>query len=451
MIMNYLDRYRHALRTLPEGVSEAEVDAERRVSTMVKCSGGEIVETGSSDTTELFVRASGDKTGYAYTQDLEEEPEGVFTKALRNSSQVELTQRDRLNGAFVRRASPDGIANSDIQSMKKIAGELENVVRDADRYISSVTVEIRAEGFSRSVINSRGLDVETSMSLYSATASVMAEKNGLQYNASCYSSAKEPDHLVLEGFKERIAADLSHQYEATEIGSGEYRVLLDSTVVTNILMTAWQLFSGIKYNDGSSALSGRLGETIGSPFFSVVDSPSHELTAYRYEFDCEGSPCVKQVLVDKGKLVGLMHNISSATKLGVSSSGNAGRYALLSGSIPTDIIITPRIIYVEPGSKSVGELLEELGDGIYVTNSYDVFHSINIGSGWFSIPCRGTVIKGGIEDRNVTGMTMNGKLTNLFARVMAAGKDLYIEEFLRKSYCVGAPSLLIEKLQINGK
>jgi PmbA protein len=218
--MNYLDRYRHALRTLPEGVSEAEVDAERRVSTMVKCSGGEIVETGSSDTTELFVRASGDKTGYAYTQDLEEEPEGVFTKALRNSSQVELTQRDRLNGAFVRRASPDGIANSDIQSMKKIAGELENVVRDADRYISSVTVEIRAEGFSRSVINSRGLDVETSMSLYSATASVMAEKNGLQYNASCYSSAKEPDHLVLEGFKERIAADLSHQYEATEIGSG---------------------------------------------------------------------------------------------------------------------------------------------------------------------------------------------------------------------------------------
>ena len=99
----------------------------------------------------------------------------------------------------------------------------------------------------------------------------------------------------------------------------------------------------------------------------------------------------------------------------------------------------------------MGELLEELGDGIYVTNSYDVFHSINIGSGWFSIPCRGTVIKGGIEDRNVTGMTMNGKLTNLFARVMAAGKDLYIEEFLRKSYCVGAPSLLIEKLQINGK
>ena len=71
--MSYLDRYRHALGSLPEGVYEAEVDAERRVSTLVKRSGGEIVETGSSDTTELFVRASGDKTGYAYTDVVDEE------------------------------------------------------------------------------------------------------------------------------------------------------------------------------------------------------------------------------------------------------------------------------------------------------------------------------------------------------------------------------------------
>lgn len=449
--MSYLDRYRHALGSLPEGVYEAEVDAERRVSTLVKRSGGEIVETGSSDTTELFVRASGDKTGYAYTQDLEEEPGEVLMKALGNSSLVEREQRDRLNGAFVRRASPNGIADPGILSMKKAARELEEVMRSADQYISSVTVEIRAEGFSRSVINSRGLDVEASMNLYSATATVMAEKNGLQYNTSCYTSAEDPNRLDLAGLKERIAANLGHQYDATEIESGEYRVLLDATVVTNILMTAWQLFSGIKYDDGSSALSGRLGEAIGSSFFSVVDSPSHELTGYSYEFDCEGSPCVKQVLVDKGRLVGLMHNITSATRLGVSSSGNAGRYALLSGSIPTDIIVTPRIIHVEPGSKSVGELLEELGNGIYITDSYDVFHSINIGSGGFSIPCRGTVIKNGREDRNVTGMTMNGELIGLFARVLAVGGDLYIEEFLRKSYCVGAPSLLIERLQISGK
>ena len=92
--MSYLDRYRHALGSLPEGVYEAEVDAERRVSTLVKRSGGEIVETGSSDTTELFVRASGDKTGYAYTQDLEEEPGEVLMKAL-EFSLVEREQRDR--------------------------------------------------------------------------------------------------------------------------------------------------------------------------------------------------------------------------------------------------------------------------------------------------------------------------------------------------------------------
>jgi len=217
------------------------------------------------------------------------------------------------------------------------------------------------------------------------------------------------------------------------------------------MMTAWQMFSGMKYNNGSSAISGKLGETIGSSALSITDSPSHELTGYHYEFDCEGTPSERQRLVESGKLVGLMHNISSATGLDTSSTGNAGRYALLSGSIPTDIIITPKIFYIEPGENSLEKMIEETGDGIYITHSYDVFHSINIGSGSFSIPCRGTVIKNGKPRHNITGLTINGRLTDLFAKVRAAGNDLYIEEFLRKSYCVGAPSLLVERLQINGK
>jgi len=289
------------------------------------------------------------------------------------------------------------------------------------------------------------------MNLYSVRATVMAEKDGDQYDATFFQSVSDIGGLNVDRFRERIAASLRNQYGATELRSGVYPVLLDSTVVTNIMMTAWQMFSGMKYNNGSSALSGKLGETIGSSALSITDSPSHELTGYHYEFDCEGTPSERQRLVENGKLVGLMHNIISAYKLDTSSTGNAGRYALLSGSIPTDIIITPKIFYIEPGENSLEVMEKEIDDGVYITHSYDVFHSINIGSGSFSIPCRGTVIKNGKPDHNVTGLTINGRLTDLFARVKAAGNDLYIEEFLRKSYCVGAPSILVERLQINGK
>ncbi len=441
------------MKALPARFSEAEVDAERNASTVIKCANGEIIETRSSDTTELFIRVSDEKTGYAYTQDLEEEPIEVLLKGLNNSNFVQRQQKDKLNESTVKRAEmvDDRSGRPDLESMKLAAEKLEKTVRESDGNISSVAIEICLDTHWRNVINSNGLDVESSMNLYSVRATVMAEKDGDQYDATFFQSVSDIGGLNLDRFKEKIAASLRHQYGATELRSGVYPVLLDSTVVTNIMMTAWQMFSGMKYNNGSSALSGKLGETIGSSTLSIVDSPSHELAGYHYEFDCEGTPSEKQRLVENGKLVGLMHNISSATGLDTSSTGNAGRYALLSGSIPTDIIITPKIFYIEPGENSLEVMEKEIDDGVYITHSYDVFHSINIGSGSFSIPCRGTVIKNGKPDHNVTGLTINGRLTDLFARVKAAGNDLYIEEFLRKSYCVGAPSILVERLQINGK
>lgn len=451
--MDYLESYRSMMKALPARFSEAEVDAERSGSTVIKCANGEIIETRSSDTTELFIRVSDEKTGYAYTQDLEEEPTEVLLRGLNNSNFVQRRQKDKLNESTVKRIAvvDDRSGRPDLESMKLAAEKLEKTLRDADDSISSVAIEICSDTHSRNVINSLGLDVESTMNLYCVRATVMAEKDGNQYDATFFQSVSDIGDLNLDRLREKIAASLRHQYNATELRSGVYTVLLDSTVVTNIMMTAWQLFSGLKYCEGSSALSGKLGQTIGSSCFSVTDSPSHELTGYHYEFDCEGTPSRKEHLVDRGRLEGLMHNITSADRLDTSSTGNAGRYALLSGSIPTDIIITPKIIHVEPGNESVASLLEEVGEGVYITHSYDVFHSINIGSGGFSIPCRGTVIRKAREDYNVTGLTMSGRLTDLFSRVRAAGNDLYIEEFLRKSYCVGAPSLLIEKLQINGR
>jgi len=451
--MDYLENYRNIMKALPARFSEAEVDAERNASTVIKCANGEIIETRSSDTTELFIRVSDEKTGYAYTQDLEEEPIEVLLRGLNNSNFVQPRQKDKLNESTVKRAEMvnDRSGRPDLESMKLAAEKLEKTVRETDGNISSVAIEICSDTHRRNVINSSGLDVESSMNLYSVRATVMAEKDGDQYDATFFQSVSDIGGLNVDRFRERIAASLRHQYGATELRSGVYPVLLDSTVATNIMMTAWQMFSGMKYNNGSSALSGKLGETIGSSALSITDLPSHELTGYHYEFDCEGTPSERQRLLESGKLVGLMHNITSAYKLDTSSTGNAGRYALLSGSIPTDIIITPKIFYIEPGENSLELVMNEIEDGVYITHSYDVFHSINIGSGSFSIPCRGTVIKNGKPDHNVTGLTINGRLTDLFARVKAAGNDLYIEEFLRKSYCVGAPSILVERLQINGK
>ncbi|WP_367363180.1 PmbA/TldA family metallopeptidase, partial [Mesotoga sp.] len=160
--MDYLENYRNIMKALPARFSEAEVDRNAMLSTVIKCANGEIIETRSSDTTELFIRVSDEKTGYAYTQDLEEEPIEVLLKGLNNSNFVQRQQKDKLNESTVKRAEmvDDRSGRPDLESMKLAAEKLEKTVRESDGNISSVAIEICSDTHWRNVINSNGLDVE---------------------------------------------------------------------------------------------------------------------------------------------------------------------------------------------------------------------------------------------------------------------------------------------------
>ena len=65
--MMFLDNYRRAMKKLPEGIAEAEINVERKECTN-GVSGGRVALTDVSDVTSIYVRASGEKTGYAYTE-----------------------------------------------------------------------------------------------------------------------------------------------------------------------------------------------------------------------------------------------------------------------------------------------------------------------------------------------------------------------------------------------
>jgi Predicted Zn-dependent proteases and their inactivated homologs len=448
-----LEGYKKIMSSLPEEIMQAEIDAERRAGILIGVVNGEVVSTDASDITALYVRVSGEKTGYTYTQNLDEDPGKVLLRAYRNGIFSQSKQFDRINTldtAFYGSTEWE-YSKLDISALKYAADKLESRVRSAESHISKMLSEIRVDTFSSRIINSNGVDISSNRVVYSASVKVMAENGGKQYNTSCSISAYTLEALDLDKIAGRVAVSLENQYNMEGFSPGEYPAVLDRTVGINIMTTAWQLFSGLKYFDGSTVLGGKLGEQIGSKAFSVIDVPDHSGTGYRFPFDCEGSEGKKVLLVDKGELTGLLHNISSADNVGHVPTGNAGRIALLSGNIPTDIIVTPKICYIEPGERSAGELLKTMREGIYITSSYDVFHSLNIGSGDFAIPCRGVVIKEGKPQYAVSALTICGNLLDLFKNIEEAADDLLIDEFLLKSYCVGSPSLRLSKLQINGK
>jgi PmbA protein len=97
-------------------------------------------------------------------------------------------------------------------------------------------------------------------------------------------------------------------------------------------------------------------------------------------------------------------------------------------------------------------MIQTMDTGIYLTYSLDVFHSINIASGEFSIPCGGVVYKDGKPVGIADQLTIAGNLRDLLKDIRAVGNDLTLEEFMfYHNYSYGGPSLLVDQLAFASK
>jgi PmbA protein len=236
---------------------------------------------------------------------------------------------------------------------------------------------------------------------------------------------------------------------AAALASGTYDCVLSARVVCNIMNTAWQVFVGASMAAGKTIFAAQPGTPVGSDCLNILDAPRVDGFGYDFALDSEGTVCRSKAIVQAGRLVTPLHTLASAAALGHAPTGNAGRAALLTGSVPVSIVTIPAICYVGPGDSSEAALLNRLGDGLYVADSLDVFHSINITSGDFSIPCSGIVYRGGRAAQVANAFTLVGNLRDLFARVEAVGDDLQLEAFLYDNYAFGGPSMLVRGLGVS--
>ena len=167
--------------------------------------------------------------------------------------------------------------------------------------------------------------------------------------------------------------------------------------------------------------------------------------------DCEGVPAQDTVLVENGVLKTWMNNLATAKAGAMEPAGNAGRRTLLSGNIHTDMAVIPKNFTIESGNAPLEGLLAACSDGIYIFENYDQFHSLNVVSGDFAFPCKALRIKDGRPVGLMSGLTMNGNVRDLFAKVELLGCDRVIDPMaMYESYTVSGPAMLVSELKISG-
>ena len=463
--MRGLETYQRRMKGLPAGITAAEAEAERTQLLSLEVMQGENKGVQCSDVTELFIRVrtkdeEAEKSGFYYTQNLEEDPREALKRAAENAAfAAKETSECFLSPEEAWKPSPkDEAYTAEAVNTREVpfsvleekAHEMEAVLR-RENPGAQILLRLIQTKETRGLINSLGTEMEAAVIRFEAEMEFAEEQGGVPYFYSICQSSEKLEDLQAVFFLKQIRKRRNLRLPKGTLEAGEYPAVLDCETAANLFATAWQMFTAKNYLADATPYAGRLGEKVTGEAVSIRNLPSIPEGGYRCVFDCEGSGAEPLELVKNGVLEELMQTVSTARAMGKSPTGTTGRKALLSGNIHTDLIPMPANFRLEKGERETELLLKEMGNGVYVTESFDVFHSINIASGEFHVPCRGILVENGECKACVEGITINGTIQDLLRDTLEVGSEVQVRPMdLLKSYTVCAPAMRIRSLNVTG-
>jgi len=445
--MKELEAYRNIMTDLPEGILEAEAEAEKNDRISAGLIDGSVSGMSASDKTAIFVRASGRKTGTTYTQNLEADPAEVLLEALANAEYGQEEKPEIMNSA-VKMSDGKDREHASLETLLQKAEELEKAIREIVPEPSHMEILITENLRTVGIVNSLGLDRTYTRRITEASLQVTMEKD-VHRSLALETSAGTVAGIPVSYFTEKMAEWLLWPLHNNSSTVGALPAVLDGGVVCNILLTAWLMFSGYQYQRQNTPFYGKLGEKLFPPLVTLSDIPDSSDYGYGRSFDCEGSTCRRVDVVKDGIFKELMHNLATAASAGCESTGNAGRDVNLI-SDQTEVRVIPSHFTLCRGSSKKEDMLNRLEDGIYICESFDMFHCLNTAFGDYTIPCKGIRYQKGKPTGMVEGITLNGNLADLLKDIeMVADDRTTVSMVMSKSFEVSASSVYVKKVNIS--
>ncbi|MBZ5532140.1 MAG: metalloprotease TldD [Acidobacteriia bacterium] len=404
---------------------------------------------------------SGERTGYAYTDDLAPE------KILRAARTAALIAR--------------GPAQQPVQSLKEtpahqlyqisspsadadIAAKLDLVMRadKAARAFDPRIVQVRGgyvdELRQILVIGSDGTyatDVQP-LARFSLTCIAKSGENsargasggGGRVSLDFFQTDKTPEYYAHEAARQAII-----QLDAREAPAGEMEVVLGPGWPGILLHEAIGHGLEADFNrKGTSAFAGMLGKRVASDKCTVVDNGTLPSRRGSINVDDEGSPTQNTVLIEKGILKGYLSDKLSSKLMGMPDTGNGRRESY-------EHIPMPRMTntYMLAGEDSPEDIIRSVKRGVYAVNFGG--GQVDITNGKFVFSTSEAYL---IEDGHVTAplknCTLIGNGPDALTKVSMVGNDLQLDEGV--GTCgkdgqsvpvgVGIPTIKLDSMTVGG-
>mgnify|MGYP001466449904 FL=1 len=431
-----------------EGFSEYEVYYVDRESLSISVYKEEVEKYNLNNSAGLSFRGKfGDRIGYSYTEILDEDAiEMLVKKAKENVLAIENNDIQFIyeGDKEYKEISTYHEELEDIPADKLINIAI-GMEKEAKKYCNKVEsfsgCSVSYSSGKYGIINSKGLNLSNKSNLLTAYVVPIVKDLDKMYDGCGYVVAKslndvKPDKIAKMGVDEALS-----KIGGTSIASGNYKVIINNEAMVSLLSTFAGIFSGDAVQKGLSLLKDKEGEIIAADIVNLVDDPHLEDGLASVSFDDEGVATLKTYLIKNGKLNSLLHNLKTANKAGVKSTGNGFK-----SSYASPISVSPTNFYIEPGINSLEEMTKKINKGLIITDFAGLHSGANSITGDFSLAAKGFYIEDGIKTHPVEQITVAGNFFTLLNNIEEIGSDL---KFPMSS--VGSPSIVIKELSIAGE
>jgi TldD protein len=414
-------------KALEKGGDFADVYLENRVSRQIVMEESKFKSGLYGISQGAGVRViSGNKTGYAYTDDITREnllrAAEVASYVARNGTKTNPVNIAETNyPSFITVKQPLGeiVDEKRIEVIKRA----DQAAKDYDPRIKMAMVDYYDEIRGRVIVTSEGIYLRDELPLLFFIVQAMSDDGKARHMArerlSNHSGFEMFEKVTPETIARNAAREAVAMLAAEDAPAGIMDVVMQNGWGGVLVHEAvGHPLEADNIAKGIGAFTGKIGQKVASNCFTMVDDGTLPNFRGTINYDDEGTEAKRNVLIENGILKGFMTDVLSAKQLSMSRTGNGRRESFR-------YIPIPRMTntFIDSGKDKPEEILSSTKKGIYVQSLSG--GSVNPVTGVFNFTCREAYnIENGKKTNPIRGATLIGSCMDVISNIDAVGNDL---------------------------
>jgi TldD protein len=420
-------------RALGKKVDYADLYFEYQVHEAISLEESLVKKVSKGISQGVGVRAvAQERTGYAYSDDITGENLLSAAKTARyiaeESGKAGIVPLKRGRGP-THDLYPLKTPPIDVPVQEKIAllQQIDAIARRQDPRIKSVMASFSSEFKLVLIATSEGLVVGDVQPLMRLNVTCIAEENGKRFSGTFGGGGRrEFTYFLEENRFEQFAKEAARQavvnISAIEAPAGPMEVVLAPGWPGILLHEAIGHGLEADFNRRkTSAFSDRIGQRVASELCTVIDDGTLPFRRGSLNFDDEGTPTNRTVLIEKGILKGYLQDKLNARLMNMPLTGNGRRESY--AHIPMPRMTNTTML---AGESTPEEVIRSVRRGLYAVSFGGGQVDITSGKFVFSAS-EAYLIEEGRVTRPVKGATLIGNGPDVLTRVTMVGNDMALD------------------------